>query len=114
MFLASSDQSLIEAYNAIDSFNENQKIIFMANIFEHGLMNASFPTNLMIGFVKKHRKRVGLEHMFNILVHRSGKLVDSLIAETKNHMLHGYDTEDKNSAGGFSQREINLLFKNVL
>jgi len=114
MFLASSDQSLIEASKAIDSFNQNQKIIFMANVFEHGLMNAPFPTNLMIGFVKKFRKRSGLEHMFNILTCRSGNIVNSLIAETKTHMLYGYDTEDKDSAGGFSQREINLLFENVL
>lgn len=113
MFLASSEQSLAEASNAIDSFSAKQKIVFMANIFEHGLMTVPFPINLIIGFVKKYRKRAGLENMCNLLISRDEKTVAIFLDETKTHMRYGYDTEDNDSVGGFSQREINLLFDSI-
>jgi len=112
-FIASDINSLAKAAEKIDMFKPGEKIIFLTNVVEHSLMRAPFPINIVFAFAKKHKGRAGIAHMFHNLNNFGRDYGDKMIADTRKHMLTGVDTEDNNSVGGFSQRELNLLFRGI-
>lgn len=64
----------------------------------------------IISFFKKSQD---YKQIVYLLFLKNPNLADALITDTTDHMKYGKDTEDKDSVGGFSQREINII-ENIL
>lgn len=114
-FKASSRQDLFEAALRIDHLQTEEKVIFLTNTIQFGLMNAPVLLNIVLKGLKATRGRNGLLAFFKKMYARpdQANILAGMIADTRAHLFNGKDTEDKDSVGGFSQRELDLLFKDI-
>ena len=103
------------------SLEPANKALFSGFVLGEGLMLMRGINALAYGlFARLVAKMKGLSpaqvymntHLIMVKRERLDIIADS-IAQTIAHMRHGKDREDKNSAGGFSQRELQLV-TNVL
>lgn len=78
----------------------------VAQIIAADLMRGPWWFQLLVGMVRL-RGRV-VERLTYVLTRHPDMAAD-IICATINHIKHGKDTEDRDSYGGFSQREFDLM-----
>ena len=111
-FSSSNFGSLIKAAEKIESLTNDEKITLIANVVEHRLMVGRL-FNLIFTTILLKKSRAGVEKTISFLMKFQPQIIDSIVKSTKYHLLVGDDLEDTNSVGGFSQRELNLLFRGI-
>ncbi len=86
----------------------------LAHVHDLGLMRCrQQPLAMMISLVRRLRGTGGMLALFLNLKQRSPDVVTMWFADTLNHLHLGKDTEDTDSVGGWSQREIDLLCERI-
>lgn len=84
--------------------------VVLAHVHDLGLMRCrQQPLSFLMWLVQKFKGIGGLLHFFYQLKERSPDVISMWHADMMRHMHLGRDTEDADSVGGWSQREINLL-----
>lgn len=85
-----------------------------AVVYDLGLMK---PRNTIDRFIfwiaKKMGGDDGFDRFFEILHERSPETEAKLMQSTVDWVLNGVDREDPDSAGGWSQREVDLLLSRI-
>ena len=82
----------------------------LAHIHDLGLMRCrQQPLAFTIWALRKIKGTAGMLSFFCNFNGYSPDTIDDWYADTLRHMHFGKDTEDSDSAGGWSQREIDLL-----
>lgn len=95
--------------NTIQNFPINEIYKLNAAFIYLGLMYPNLKYLIILKFIKFLRGYSGLEVFFIELQKREPNTCRQLILQTANHCLRDKDREDKDSVGGFSQREIDLF-----
>lgn len=83
-----------------------------AVVYDLGLMRLqNWPFSLWL--IRNLRGRQGVFTFWHRLALRVPDTVHQFIIDTADHIAHGHDREDRDSVGGLSQREIDLLLSKV-
>jgi hypothetical protein len=83
-------------------------------VHDLGLMRfGQWPMRAALGIVRRFRGTVGVLAFFKHLQDRTPDQVGEFMGQTIGHLLTGKDLEDPKSAGGWSQREVDLLLSRV-
>lgn len=107
MFRANSKQSVSDLSVALTSLPH---WFVLAHVHDLGLMGCrQQPLAFLIGVVKRLRGTNGMLAFFLSLKTRSPDTLNMWWADTLAHIHFGKDTEDADSVGGWSQREIDQL-----
>ncbi len=101
---------VVDLARAIATTPERLLPAVLAEVYFLGLM---LPRELWLApffwFVRKARGRAGMHRFFALLHRRHPEITRQWIADTARHITEGHDTEDDDSIGGWSQREIDAL-----
>lgn len=113
MIDASSVEDLQLLANKIQNLHKNRLPCVNAVVIYHGLMKTAWLPQLMFNIIKKLFGMKGLVELFRSLEEQEStrESMVELREQTIQHMLSGKDTSSPNSAGGFSQKEIDILIK---
>lgn len=84
----------------------------IAKVYDLGIMKFR-GIGWILWTLKKLKGSAGIFQFFKILSEKSPKSIDKCIEDIIIHIVKGKDTTDPNSIGGWSQKEIDLLLKNV-
>lgn len=103
-YSASNMDDLEQIASRIRNLFIEEKAYMMATIYDQGLMYPKGILRIIFWIVRKRRKNFIIQ-----IAKKSPQILDEWVNQTIHHMINGKDVEDKNSAGGFSQREINIL-----
>lgn len=99
--------SLARLSFAIGEMTDSQKQHMAFFLLNRELMRPSdLALRLMIKFVKWRKGSLGV---WFFVTKMEQPFSDNLINQAINWMLDGYDSEERTSIGGFSQREIDLI-----
>lgn len=100
---------------AIASIPSDEQPRFLAVVHELGLMRCvQWPLSWMLRWVHFSRGHPSMVLFFKQMRRRSPDAFRDWMQQTIDHCLNGVDTEDENSAGGWSQREIDMLLSRVI
>lgn len=91
---------------------QEDKWKIVGKVYDLGLMKFK-GTVFALRLIKKWKGSPGIFQFFKILSEISPKSIDNCIEDTVRHIVNGKDTYDPSSAGGWSQKEIDLLLDNV-
>lgn len=113
---ASSKEDLHSIVVEIENLSKEKAAIFLSEIYNLRLMifhpdsiDRSLIPEYMIEHVINNPNPLFYEILFTMLKDHAQDDMDNLLMDTCNHILFGNDTEDEDSVGGFSQREIDLV-----
>jgi hypothetical protein len=87
--------------------------VLMAKVHQLGLMRFRGFNKILLELLKKIRGEEYIFYFFNLLDKVYPKGVEEALYETARHIVNGKDTEDEDSVGGWSQREIDLLLSTI-
>jgi hypothetical protein len=99
-------------YSFVDRLHNLQPDIRnLLNIYliSQNLMIPTGAAGLCIRFLRLVTSAVFFRKTLWVLFERNPAISIGSITATVQHLLHGRDTEDKDSVGGFSQRELDLI-----
>lgn len=83
-------------------------------VHDLGLMRfGQWPMRAALWLVRRVRGTAGVMAFFKHLQDRSPEQVGEMMGQTVGHLMSGRDAEDPKSAGGWSQREVDLLLSRV-
>jgi hypothetical protein len=108
---ANSEASILFFKETLRTFPDSKLPSLMAVICGLGLMRPRGWFRMAVKVISwRHRepKHAAYLRMF-IMGERGLNLAKEIRAQTVQHILQGRDTEDADSVGGFSQREINII-----
>jgi hypothetical protein len=105
---ASDINSLRKLETAIRNLYFKNKCVFSAFCICSNMMKAENSVHFFIWLKKTFSRKTKLEVWSN-LFYLHAELLDEFINGFVEHMLNGKDAESKNSIGGFSQREIDII-----
>lgn len=91
---------------------QEDKWKIVGKIYDLGLMRFR-GSNFLLWLIKKWNGAAGVFQFFKILSERSPKTIDTWLEDTIRHVVNGKDKFDPASAGGWSQKEVDLLLDNV-
>ena len=86
-----------------------QKIAVGAHLLDAGLMRMS---GVLLGMQWLLKRARGYKGAYAFMIRTSADHPQQFKAfweDTSNHILNGKDTEDTDSVGGYSQREVNMI-----
>lgn len=110
---ATSLNDVGEFANQLDNSPHSTKVHLVAYTLSEGLMQMPFPFGILTGLLKLVRGKDGIKKFVYIISNAHVDIFNQMYNDTISHMLYGTDREDKNSVGGFSQRELNLICNNI-
>lgn len=87
--------------------------VALGAVHDLGLMKMPPPWGVMLWLIRKLRGSQGVTNFFWHMSQRSPDQVNAWVAQMLQHLHFGKDTEDSDSLGGWSQREINLLAERI-
>lgn len=98
-----------------DIFPEQHRFELHEYTLNFGLMRTHWWVKLCFWIIEKCDKfRSGARAEFFRKIHQDTNVGGESLQQLVDHILTGKDTEDKDSVGGFSQREIDLLVSILL
>ena len=107
-------------FDSVDGFAERiedlspQKAAdFQAFVLTEGLMKLPFPFGIITGILRLLKGKQGIRNFVYIIADKHPELLERWVFDTVTHILYGNDKEDVKSVGGFSQRECDLITKNI-
>ena len=104
--LASSRSDVMDLAWALETTPGHQDAAVAAAIISNGLMLGPWWFRLLVAVM---RRRGAPAARLRLFYERQPDEARRLIMATCRHIRHGEDREDASSAGGFSQRETDLL-----
>lgn len=110
---ASSRDDILRLATLIRGIEGEDRCQFAAVITDLGLMKVKHAqVTGAIEMLKSVRGKRGLIDFFTFLFVIEPNALEEFIEDTIDHILNGVDSEDIDSVGGWSQREVNLLLTN--
>lgn len=92
------------------SVKEVDRWKIVATVHMLGLMKFKSRTfRFFLWLIRRVRGKAGVFAFFEQLQKRSQETIDEFLEQTVMHIMNGEDTEDADSVGGLSQRELDLL-----
>ncbi len=106
-WLASSRRDMMDLAWAVECVRVEDETFVAAHIVMNNLMLVSpWWFRVLFWLMKKSRNPFGvLSHFYT----NQPEEARHLLTETARHIRHGTDREEASSAGGFSQREVNIM-----
>lgn len=102
--------AMVEGFRHIHPANRWK---FVAAVHQLGLMQGRGLLRLVIGIVKWCHGTTGVNLLMRRLWDKSPSTINGFFEQTLEHFQHGHDREDRDSIGGLSQREWDLLLKTL-
>jgi hypothetical protein len=109
--VASSDLSIRALASNLRLLPRDRRTVLAGYLMAEGLMFPPIHLWPIFWVLRRIRGKQGLYNFVAILSQIYPRAIDGIIADTAKHMLDGRDTEDADSVGGFSQRELNLIVR---
>lgn len=108
----SDKNSLIKLAKTINRNYIDDKAKYLAKLHFSNLMIAELPwyAKILLNRVyKKYGYDIAVERLYNLFMISNKDNVDMYYEQFLNHLVHGKDTTDNNSAGGFNKVEIIMI-----
>jgi hypothetical protein len=110
IYSARSKASLEVLARDLRNLSENRKIKYLAYCWVVPLMLPPWYLRPLFALLKRLRGEAGFRSVIKWMNNKTdGDFLDGIEKDTLDHLLTGHDTEDRDSVGGFSQREINAI-----
>lgn len=113
-YQASSREDLEHLAGMMDLLTDARKAAGVAAIHAHGLMLPRGILALAVMFPRFVGGKASVTKFFQQLYLRDAKSMNAMWDQTREHMLRGKDTEDRNSVGGWSQRELDIFTQEIM
>lgn len=113
-YRASSREDLEHLAGMMDRLTDARKAAGVAAIHANGLMLPRGVLKLAVMFPRLAGGKAGITKFFQQLYLRDAASMNAMWDQTREHMLRGKDTEDKNSVGGWSQRELDIFTQEIM
>lgn len=108
--LRASSRSDLEAFcGSLDALDADRRVALMQRIWCAGYMLPTGALRPLLWIVRITRGEAGVGHLLRRLQQRNPDIFGLFWRQTLAHLLHGRDVEDRDSAGGYSQRELDQL-----
>lgn len=85
-----------------------------AVVFDLDLMRFPWYLQPLVAWVRRRKGRAGLMTYFKTMTTKQPKFVTDFVEQTAVHIESGRDREDRDSVGGLSQREVDVLIRALL
>jgi hypothetical protein len=112
-YKASSATDVNDLATMLENLDEFKTLEFVRLVLHKSLMKPPLWLGVMLALLKAIRGRHGINNFVTLLWNSKPEIIGDLFDQTIEHMLYGKDQEDVNSAGGFSQREIDLIVEHM-
>lgn len=109
-YLASSRADVERLVDDLNALPQPLRLVLMVQLWQHKLMlPRGWALRFMFWFAKKRHGQNAMSLLVSIFQKKSPESVQAFWDQTITHIRTGKDREDRDSVGGFSQREINLV-----
>lgn len=99
---------LFEIATRLRMMTARMEVHVAANLVHRGLMFGPWWFMAMVWLIRRTYTASAFQRI-SMWFERMPDVAGDVVNDTANHMIFGKDTEDQNSAGGFSQRELDMI-----
>lgn len=104
---AKNKTHMVQLASRLVNVKPSDELLTASFLFDQGLMRLDFFSNMLFKLVK-WRRGTSIE-AWTILERKTAGTVREFLLGIANHITSGHDKTSKDSAGGFSQREVDVL-----